>query len=36
MSFTNSTAATKMIASVSALFASWMLVTAAVGPILVA
>ena len=36
MSFTNSGAAGKMIASVSALFASWVLVTAAVGPVFVA
>jgi hypothetical protein len=36
MSFTNSSAAGKMIASVSALFASWVLVTAAVGPVFVA
>jgi|GEM_PF-6616850 len=36
MSFTNSSAAGKMMASISALFASWLLVTAAVGPVFVA
>jgi hypothetical protein len=36
MNLTNSTAAGKVIASVGALFASWLLVTAAMGPVLVA
>ena len=36
MTFTNSSTAGRMIASVSALFASWLLVTAAVGPVFVA
>jgi hypothetical protein len=36
MTFTNSSNAGRMIASVSALFASWLLVTAAVGPVFVA
>jgi hypothetical protein len=36
MSLTTSTLAGKMIASISALFASWVLVTAAVGPVLIA
>ena len=36
MSFANSSTAGKMMASISALFASWLLVTAAVGPVFVA
>jgi hypothetical protein len=36
MTFTTSNTAGKLMASVSALFASWLLVSAAIGPVLVA
>jgi hypothetical protein len=36
MTFTNSSTASKMMASISALFASWLLITAAAGPVFVA
>jgi hypothetical protein len=36
MSFLTSSIASKMVASVSALFASYLLVSAAIGPVLVA